>query len=145
MPPAACKTRAAWQGRADIRFTLRETAIRSIRWNALAMIVCGDPSPQHLNTGLITCLTYSLTYLLTCCGRTRPRPPCSLSYLAIYLMSPRATTPSTLTCLHTCVLTNLLAYSIEYLPTYLVAYIGIRLPVCLDTHMLTREHSTLYK
>ena len=24
--------RAAWQGHADIRFTLRETAIRSIRW-----------------------------------------------------------------------------------------------------------------
>ena len=76
-PPAACKTRTAWQGHTDIRFTLRETATRSIRWNALAMIVCGEPSPQRLNmdrrwrtqpsasecnTGSLTCLpTHSLT------------------------------------------------------------------------------------
>ena len=69
-----------------------------------------------------------------------------LTQLLSYLLDVAASDqPSTLTCLHTCVLTNLLAYSIEYLPTYLVAYICIRLPVCLDTHMLTREHPTLYK
>ena len=77
-PPAACKTRTAWQGHTDIRFTLRETATRSIRWNALAMIVCGDPSPQHLNTGSITCLpNHSLTSSLA----KDTSNPASLTYL----------------------------------------------------------------
>ena len=52
--------------------------------------------------------------------------------------------------LHTSLPTHLRTYKFtcllyRILPTYLVAYICIHLLVCLDTHMLTREHPTLYK